>query len=95
MAMICLSTMIVNINVFPQNSQLKALFLNERLWYVFYIDSWYECFSTKFKSKGFIPKWTAMIFLSTLIVDMNVFPQNSQLKALFLNEQLIYVFLHW
>ena len=37
----------------------------------------------------------AMICLSTLIVDVNVFPQNSQLKALFPNEQLIYVFLQY
>ena len=73
----------------------KALFLNARLWYVFLNDSWCECFSTKFTTKGFIPKWTANISLFKLIVDMNVFPQNSQLKALFLNEQLIYVFLHW
>ena len=57
----------------------------------FYIDSWCECFSTKFTTKGFIPKWTAMICLSTLIVGVNVFPQNLQLKALFLNEQLWYV----
>ena len=54
----------------------------------FYNDSWYECFSTKFTTKGFIHKWMAMICLSTLIVDVNVFPQNSQLKALFLNESL-------
>ena len=94
-ANICLSTMIVDMNVFPQNSQLKALFLNERLWYVFYIDSWYECFSKKFKSKGFITKSRVLICLSTLIVDMQVFPQNSQLKALFLNEWLWYVFLQW
>ena len=54
----------------------------------FYNDSWCKCFSTKFTTKGFIPKWMAMICLSTLIVDVNVFPQNSQLKALFLNESL-------
>ena len=54
----------------------------------FYIDSWYAGFSTKFTTKGFIPKWMAMICLSALIVDMHVFPQNSQLKALFLNESL-------
>ena len=54
----------------------------------FYIDNWYECFSTKFKTKGFNPKWTVLISLSTLIVDMHVFPQNSQIKALFLNESL-------
>ena len=51
----------------------------------FYIDSWYAGFSTKFTTKGFIPKWMAMKCLPAMIVDMNVFPKNSQLKALSLN----------
>ena len=55
----------------------------------FYIHSQSVCFSTKFKTKGFIPKWMAMICLYALKINMHVFPQNSQLKALFLNDQLI------